>query len=147
MEKIFALNIPTLHSFFAVDESDISTDVLEFISEHITSMEQLEVLLALYNQPEKEWTAEAVYLEIQSSQSSVSLQLRELCNKGLLIQTSNQLFRYSPRTPTLAQTVRALAAVYKERRIKVIELIYRKQIDKVQSFADAFRIRKDKPNA
>jgi hypothetical protein len=109
-------------------------------------MEQLEVLLLLSSQPEKEWTAEAVFSEIQSSPASVAQRLQEFCDKGFLIQPSPNFFRYSPKTVALFNTVRTLAAAYKEKRVKVIELIYRKPVDDVQSFADAFKIRKDKSN-
>jgi hypothetical protein len=130
-----------------VSDADISIEVLELISEHITSMEQLEVLLLLANNPERNWPVDAVFAEIQSSITSVIFRLRELTEKGFLNEPENLVFRYSPKSEKIHDTIRALAAVYKERRIKVIELIYRKQIDKVQSFADAFRIRKDNPNA
>jgi hypothetical protein len=130
-----------------VSESEISKEVLEYIAEHINSLEQLEILLLLKDQPTREWTAEAVFTVIQSSQSSVSQRLQEFGEKGLLIQRQTGLFQYAPKDESLAQTIHALSAAYKERRMKVIELIYRKPIDEVQSFADAFKLRKDKPNA
>lgn len=126
--------------------ADFPKEVLEFISEHIASMEQLEVLLLLSSQPDRDWTAESVFAEIQSSLPSVQQRLHEFVNKGLLVQPEPTLFRYSPRTTALGNAVRALAATYKEKRVKVIELIYRKPVDEVQSFADAFKLRKDPPH-
>lgn len=130
----------------SVSEEDIPKEVVEFVSEHIASMEQLEVLLLLSSHPEKEWAVEAVFSQIQSSPASVAQRLQEFCDRGFFIQPSPQLFRYSPKTPNLSNTVQALAKAYKERRVKIIELIYRKPVDDVQSFADAFKLRKDKPN-
>ena len=128
-------------------ESNISKEVLEFISEHIISLEQLEMLLLLSSQPAKEWTLDSVFTEIQSSQASIAHRLQEFCDKGLLVKKQNGLFQYAPRNESVAHAIHALSVAYKERRMKVIELIYRKPVDEVQSFADAFKIRKDKPNA
>lgn len=128
-------------------ETGIPNEVLEFISDHIASMEQIEVLLLLSSRPEQEWTVEKVFGQIQSSPASVLVRLREFCDRGLLIEKPNQLYQYSPRNEKLAHAVRLLALTYKERRIKIIELIYRQPTDSVQSFADAFKLRKDKPNA
>lgn len=128
-------------------ETGIPTEVRDFISEHIASMEQIEVLLLLSGQPEKEWPVDAVVAHIQSGPASILAHLRAFCEQGLLVQKSNQVYQFSARTEKLAQAMRALATTYKERRIKVIELIYQKPADGVQSFADAFKLRKDKPNA
>ena len=131
----------------SVTETGIPNEVRDFISEHIASMEQIEVLLLLSSHPDTEWTVDAVYAQIQSSPTSIHSRLREFCDKGLAIEKSPQVFQYHPRTENVDRAVRALAATYKERRIKVIEYIYKKPADDVQSFADAFKFRKDKPNA
>ena len=109
-------------------------------------MEQLEVLLLLSSQPDRDWSPEAVFAAIQSSHASVTHRLQNFLEEGLLIQPGPMTFRYSPKTAALAEAVRGLAAIYKEKRVKVIELIYRKPVDDVQSFADAFKFRKDNPN-
>jgi hypothetical protein len=126
--------------------SDIPNEVLEFISEQIASMEQLEVLLLVSSQPDREWSAEAVFSEIQSSLPSVTQRLQDFCERGLMVQPRPLVFRYSPATRDLAETIRALSAAYKEKRVKIIETIYRKPLDDVQTFADAFKLRKDNPN-
>ena len=43
----------------------------------------------------------------------------------------------------LDELVGSLEKVYEERRVSVITLIYSKPVDKVRTFADAFRLRKD----
>jgi hypothetical protein len=53
-------------------------------------------------------------------------------------------FRYEPRSADLADAVQALARAYADRRVTVIGLIFAKPTDKIRSFADAFRIRKDR---
>jgi hypothetical protein len=55
-------------------------------------------------------------------------------------------FRYEPRTDELSQTINELAMAYHNRRVTVIGLIFSKPLDKIRSFADAFRFRKDRPD-
>jgi hypothetical protein len=138
--------MPVFNIIERVSEADLPKEIVDFIAEHITSMEQLEVLLLLHDHPEKDWTVEAVFSQIQSSPASVAQRLQEFYEKGFFAQPDLNTFRFSPKTQDLFNTVRALAATYKEKRVKIIELIYRKPVDDVQSFADAFKLRKDKPN-
>ena len=49
-------------------------------------------------------------------------------------------FAYEPNTPELAQAIDDLVVAYTVYPVRVMELIYRKPM---QSFADAFKIRKD----
>ena len=57
-------------------------------------------------------------------------------------------FRYAPRTEALGRSADGLAAAYNERPVTLVRLLYSRPQppSPVQSFADAFRIRKpDKP--
>lgn len=128
-------------------ETGIPNEVREFISEYIASMEQIEILLLLSGSPSTEWTVDSVFSEIQSSPASILGRLREFSDRGLLTEKSPQVYQYAPSTEKLSRAVQSLAATYKERRMKVIDLIYQKPADSVQSFADAFKLRKEKPDA
>jgi hypothetical protein len=64
---------------------------------------------------------------------------------GLVAQQADPAaFRFDPRTTELAQAIEELARAYADRRVTVIGLIFAKPLDKIRSFADAFRIRKDR---
>jgi hypothetical protein len=67
--------------------------------------------------------------------------------RGFITASDSRLarYRYAPTQPALAESVRQLALLYGERRVSVIEQIYAKPADPLQSFADAFRIRKERP--
>ena len=72
----------------------------------------------------------------------------DLAQRGLLEgdNASPPRFRFAPRNPATAALVQQLATDYADRRVSVIELIYAKPPDPIQSFADAFRLRKERPN-
>jgi hypothetical protein len=56
-------------------------------------------------------------------------------------------FHYAPASGSpLDAAVAQLARDYAERRVTIITLIFSKPVDKLRSFADAFRLRKDNPN-
>ena len=59
---------------------------------------------------------------------------------GLVVENQDAHFQYRPGTPSLDATVRALAKVFNQRPVTLIRVIYSR---KIQSFADAFKIKKD----
>jgi hypothetical protein len=129
-----------------VTDDGISQEVKALIAERIDSVVQLEVLLLLHGAPQKEWTAAAVAQELRIEGSWAEDQLNELTNRGLLAQVGHTppAYRYSPRTADLATAVDGLKEAYADRRVTVISLIFSKPVDKLRSFADAFRLRRDK---
>ncbi len=129
-----------------MDDSDISQGVRTLILERIDSVVQLEVLLLLYGCPDRARTATEVAQELRIDASWASGQLGELVARGLAADEGEETFRYSPRTPELERAVSQICRDYTERRVRIITLIFSKPVDKLRSFADAFRLRKDKPN-
>lgn len=126
----------------------LSEEIKKFIIEQINSLEQLEILLLLHSHPEREWTAQEVSQELRLSQTSVVDRLADLQSRGLLTarEDSALLYQYQPQKPELRATVDSLARLYPDYRVTVINLIFSKPLDKIQTFADAFKLRKDKDN-
>jgi hypothetical protein len=131
-----------------VSDTGLPDDVKKFIADHINSVEQLEVLLLLHGQPQREWSAEAVSQELRIDPASAAERLVDLQARGLLAvsEASDPLYRYQPQNSNLEYTVNDLAKSYQEYRVTVISLIFSKPIDKIRTFADAFKFRKDKGN-
>ncbi len=119
--------------------------VRRFIADHIDSVEQLEILLLLFHHPERSWTAEAVARELRISALSAGDRLKDMARSTLLarVQGSEGEYRYAPENQQQGVVVAGLAAAYSERRVTVINLIFSKPIDKIRTFADAFRLRRD----
>lgn len=119
--------------------------VKQLLARHIQSVEQLEVLLLLRSQPERKWTAAQVYDVVRSSQSSITARLLTFTADGFLAEEKGppQTFRYAPKTDNLRTALEQTAAAYQTWRVRVIEAIFAPAADPVQSFADAFKLRKD----
>ena len=118
--------------------------VHRFLYHNIDSVEQLEVLQLLRRTPDRGWSAEEVARDLYSHPSSVLHRMSSLAGRGLLRELEPACFQYAPRSSDLHETVNAVAAVYRERRVAVISLIASKPIENVRAFSDAFRLRRKK---
>jgi hypothetical protein len=126
-----------------VSDSGFSEELERFIKEQIRSLEQLEILLLLSSAPGKKWTEQAVYEVIKSSRASVSARLNELVSQKLLSTETATVFTFSPESETVKRLVQELAVAYKQRPVRVVELLYSRPPDAVEEFAKAFKLRKE----
>ncbi len=128
--------------------SNLPEEVRRFIAEHIDSVEQLETLLLLYQHPERTWDAESVARELRIASVSAGERLEDMTHSGLMARKEGKPveYRYASESAMLDEAVRGLAKAYSERRVSVINLIFSKPVDKIRTFADAFRIRRDDDN-
>ncbi len=126
----------------------ISQDVKDFVATHINSVEQLEVLLLLRMHAEREWSADSLSKELRIDASWAAMRMADLCSRGLLAACASIdiSYQYHPSTPELRRIVGLLADTYAERRVAIINLIYSKPLDNILVFAEAFRIKKEKPD-
>ncbi len=120
--------------------------LISFIKAHIDSVEQLEVLLLMRNDPTKEWSAGDVSRELRSSTASAQHRLDKLCALRLIVKVdpASLSYRYEPSSPELGDRVTALSEAYLVRRVTVIDLIFSNPVEKIKTLADAFKLRGDK---
>ena len=128
-----------------MNEQGIPRRAAAFIAEHIDSVMQLEVLLLLHADAARAFSSADVGSELRIDSAWVEGTLRGLCARHVLSCTSDDksLYRYAATGETDA-AVAELARAYADRRVTVIGLIFAKPTDKIRSFADAFRLRKEK---
>ena len=122
--------------------SALPDDVHRFLYQHITSVEQLEVLLIARRSPGRSWSAGDMARELYSHPSSIAQRFRVLLGAGLMRESAPEHFQYAPRSRELHDTVGRVDDMYRERRVAVISLIASKPIENVKAFSDAFRIRR-----
>ncbi len=124
---------------------DAPEDARRLLAHHITSVEQLEILLLLRRRADEAWTPASVAEEVRTSVRSAEKRLVGLRAKGFLAPANDasDAFRYAPASEWLRTAVDHLASLYAERPYGVIDLIFSKPIDDLRVYADAFRYRKD----
>jgi hypothetical protein len=124
---------------------EFSADIKQFIADHIDSVAQLELLLLLRGDSSRAWTPHDAALALYASADAIAKQMSELQSSRLLAAGPDErTFVYRPENAALARQVDYLADLYQKRRVAVITTIYEKPTDKLRSFADAFRLRKDR---
>ena len=120
-------------------------DVSKFLYNNVESIDQLEILRVLGDDPEREWDAVALAGEVQAEPQAVRAHLAALHARGLLAVTaqgSGTSCRFGAHTPELEEMVRRLLQIYKERPVTMIRKVYEQARDPLRAFADALRIRK-----
>lgn len=112
-----------------------------FVNKHITSVEQIEVLLILVANPNRVWPIAEISAILRSSPNSIASRLEALRNAKLAKGTFEEGFQYAASGRS-HQMVEMLQEEYGARRFSVIELVFSKP-DPMQSFAEAFRLREE----
>jgi hypothetical protein len=123
---------------------DFPNELKKFIAQNIESLAQLETLLRLHRDPQRQWTADELARELYISADMcrgicIDLERRRLAVRG----DAPQSWRYPAADPEVDLLVEQLAQTYRERRVAVVTAIYSTPVNKVQTFADAFRLRRE----
>ena len=123
----------------------IPPELARFITEHISSLEQLEVICLLRDTAPREWRAEEVSRELGSSLMSIGSRLAHLASQRFLKARQTErgpVYQHGPESEEIAALIDAAAKLYRERRLAVIDLVYGRPESDLRAFADAFMLKK-----
>jgi hypothetical protein len=125
--------------------SEFPARIAQFIDQQIESLAQLEALLLLRQQPDRGWDVGDVAKSLYITPEMAGPLMADLQRRGWAQLAPESSCRYSYRAQggETDQLIDELATIYQERRVAVISQIYSKPLNKVQTFADAFRLRKE----
>lgn len=126
-------------------EPAIPDDLLDLIRTTITSIWALELLLLLKKHADVGWTTNQLVRELRGSHLLVTDLIRLLRRAALVQEDQPDQFRYRPGSPQLAELVERLERLAVERPVALRDAILAAPHDRVQGFADAFRVKKDQP--
>lgn len=119
-------------------------DVRQFIAHQIESVAQLETLLLFRRDPLRLWTAEDLARHLYISEQMCGAMLADLERRRYLERDpATGSLRYSCPDIAADAILTVLEELYRERRVAIISEIHSNPISKVQTFADAFRLRND----
>jgi len=107
-----------------MEDADFSDEFCGFVQASLPSVEAAELLLAAYRNPEH---------SLNPGKHA------ELLRAAGLLDNAR---RYRPASAALAAHVETLAQAWEERPVTLIRIIYALRDGKIQSFADAFKLRK-----
>lgn len=121
----------------------IPEHVQRFVRNSIKSVWTLDLLLMMRRDSGRSWTVESLTQESRTNRTLVGDILSDLGRSGLIEAVAPDSYRYGPANPELAGLVEELARIYAERPITVVKEIVSAPNEKIQTFADAFKIKKD----
>lgn len=116
-----------------------------FVHAHISSVEQVEVLLLMHRTAPRRWNAVAASRELRLDPVSVARRLSDFHDAGVVSVEAGEealLYWYAPSAIAPDRMLAELATAYQTRRTSLINLIFSKPADDARAFADAFRLRK-----
>lgn len=120
-----------------------SQDLHEFIRNTVRSVWALELLLVISKDPTCSWRVEDLDRELRSSLGLVANILAEFKRAGLVHEESDGRYRYQPATVARDHVVQELRTAYASWPFAVVRAITTAPNEKIQTFADAFKIKKD----
>jgi hypothetical protein len=120
----------------------LSQDVKRFIRNHIRTVWDLELLLLLQRDPSRAWRAGELVRELRASTLIIGESLIVLTRTNCIVEDQEGLYRYNAATPA-GTLVPAVKEAYIRFPAAVSKLIWEAPHSKIQTFADAFRLKKD----
>ncbi|QEH33426.1 hypothetical protein OJF2_19280 [Aquisphaera giovannonii] len=105
----------------------IPESVIQFLDGNVESIEQLEILRVLAEDPRRRWDLNSLARVVQAAPRSVRGHLAAMCERGLVEMTGLALdvsCRYGRKPPELERRIRRLLEIYRERPVTVIRLVY-----------------------
>jgi hypothetical protein len=129
----------------AVGDGPITAEVAGFIADHVDSVAQLEILL-FARAHGADVTPDVIGHELRIDAAWAAAELAVLAARGFMARSENATmhYRFAPQTAALERGVTLLVEAYNQRRVTVVNLIFSKPSRNIRTFADAFRLRKDK---
>jgi hypothetical protein len=120
---------------------ELSHAVRSLINHHMASMDHVAVLLVLQGAQDQSHGSSEIARQSRLESDVVERVLREL-TASHLIRRDGDRFQYAP-APAMRGAVDDLAEMYRTKPVTLVRAVYERPARAVQSFADAFRLRKE----
>lgn len=129
-----------------MEDADFSDSFCRFIQTTIPAVDAAELLLLLADQPGRHWTLPEAVAKLrpatQISDAEAARYLDLYAASGLVATHEDRRIQYRPESEDAARHVCTLAKAYEERPVTLVRVIYALRDTKIQSFAEAFKLRK-----
>jgi hypothetical protein len=122
---------------------EFPAELRQFIASQVESIAQLESLLILRQDAPQAWRAESLAQRLYITPEMTEAILVDLVRRGFATRSDEGGYQYLGASAEQDRLVGELATHYRNRRVAVITEIYSKPVTKVQTFADAFRLRRE----
>jgi hypothetical protein len=123
---------------------EFPAELKHFVAQHIESLPQLETLLLMQHDPQRDWSCADLAQSLYISSDMCAGIVTDLERGGFVARVAgSDRYRFACTNADSERLLTQLGAFYRERRVAVITQIYSNPVRKVQTFADAFRLRRE----
>jgi hypothetical protein len=129
-----------------MEDAAFSDEFCRFLRSAVPSVEAAELLLFLSRERERWWTAQEAAAALAPGTAlgeADAARYLALLQAGRLIAVGpDKRVQYRPGSDALDEHVRTLEQAYRERPVTLIRVIYALRDASIQSFADAFKLKR-----
>jgi hypothetical protein len=129
-----------------MEDADFSDDFCRFLQTTVPAVDAAEVLLLLRRTPERAWSVSELTASLRPNvpiPDADAAKYVEIFQARGIVGTARDLrVQYSPASDDLRMLGDMLALAYKERPVTLIRMIYALRDTRIQTFADAFKLRR-----
>ena len=122
---------------------EIPPEVREFILKYVQSVAYIEGLMLLSRAPGKAWDNVAIANRLYISTDEAESILKLICRDGFAVEKDGR-YGFTCPSAQLALTIEQLDSVYSGALIPLTHLIHSNRPSRVQEFANAFKLRREK---
>jgi len=130
----------------SMEDADFSDDFCRFLQTTIPAVDAAELLLLLRRTPQTAWSIAELTAKLRPSvpipDADAVKYLDSFQARGLVAPRDEKRVQYLPASEELEMYVQMLALAYKERPVTLIRMIYALRDSRIQTFADAFKLRR-----
>jgi hypothetical protein len=128
-----------------LEDSAFSDEFCRFLQGSVASFEAAELLLFFARNRGADWSLPEALGRLRPAVSisdAEAARYLDAFRAAGLVSAAGERARYQPASYFLEKQVEALEQAYRERPVTLIRMIYALRDSRIQSFADAFKIRK-----
>jgi hypothetical protein len=124
----------------------LSPSVVAFVAEHVRTLAELQLLMAIIESGDRWWDARSASRELGLTLQDARRALDHFGAHNLLdIRiTEDVRYQYHPGTVELRESAEACALAFRSRPLDLAQLVTGPSARSVRDFADAFRVRRKK---
>lgn len=124
----------------------IPDNVLQFVSERIDTVPQMEALLLLWENQTRAWDEDEIGARIYVTPDAASEIMRTLERRQLILaEGANPLrYRYNPAWDRTGDLMAQVATEYRRHLVEMATFIHSKAPSSVREFARAFDLKKER---
>ena len=118
-------------------------EVKAFLHQYIASVGHLDLVLFLYKNSNQKWTELELTKEMRSNTSLVAAQLTDLADIVVKSPANPPQFQFDSQNLSALNCVRKLNELYQSHPHSLIDEIYLRPLDRIKTFARAFKFKID----